>query len=746
MTIINIFKKRPLALGCFALLLCLYFSYFLGNVINILIVALGVLGLFALILWTCKAKSKSSYKWLIALLPLCLCLIICSLAATLTFSRDKKLLNTYENTTQGAQFLVTEVIYSNSYETLSIAKTELDGEKIKLLLSTVGENGPEVGDRISATVQLRALEETGAGYSEKERYITSGIFLFAEAEEYELVSSGEFVLTSVFVEVNTYLKSLFDEYLDEEASSLCSAMLLGNKSALDYGVRRDFSRLGISHILALSGIHISLVTGLFNAFLSTIKMRKRLKYLSLVGMIMAFVCITGFSPSAIRAGFMLIIFYALSLFGTDSDSVTSLFVAVSIICIIDPYSIFSVSLILSFSAMLGCFCSSYYTKRVRPLYKIRPKPLRSMVYSLISSIIVVLFTLPIMAIMFDYVSIFAPIFNIIFVPLLTLVLYLAPFILLLGAIPYLSYAVIYPAQYLVKLVLTLTENISRADFLTVSFVNAGQKIGVGIILVSVVLALVLSKRKIKYTLSVLGVGVCVFAVSVACTTIVRYNEVTISSYDLYSCDVVAIESNNEVMIIEISSPTATTSLQSYYQASSLGYSDIDTYAVTDYSTRTAKAIDTVTDSAMVRKILLPKPQNDTEKELYDEVYKITKSKKIKLMEIPEKYDFGDTCVDFMEYSCLKRSLKRCVAFSVEANNSRYTYLGASAFELFNRFPDKYAESSSVVVFGSYGPAYATPYSYDLRNADYVVFHGNSEDYIRCQYPRKREAGHKFTFK
>ncbi|MBO5374455.1 MAG: ComEC/Rec2 family competence protein, partial [Clostridia bacterium] len=478
----RIFRLRPLALGCAVFLLCLYTSYFLGNVFDIILISIGGLGFISLIAFNARKSTRRSISLLVYLLPVCACLVLSGIVALGTFYRDSRILEDNVGKEKECELLVTEERYSSNSEMVAIAT---DGET-ELLVAIPLENEQKisVGDTIKATAYIRELDNTGIGYNEKEYYLDKGIFMYAECEKYELISSGNFVFKQSLRKINSFLDGALKDFLNSDTASLTSAMLLGNKGALDGSIRRDFSRLGISHILALSGIHISLITAMLGALLNALMLRRRIKYLCLVSMICAFVGITGFSESAMRAGLMLMIFYTLSLFGKDSDSVTSLFVSMLLICILDPYAIFSTSLLLSFSAMIGCLCSAHYTRRVRPLYRIRPKFIRAIVYSLITSVTVVLFTLPIMMLRFDYVSLFAPVFNIFMVPPLTLLLYLAPFVLLIGWIPYLSLVVTFPSECIVRLCLWITKNASRADFLTVSFVNVGQKIGVLLVLVA----------------------------------------------------------------------------------------------------------------------------------------------------------------------------------------------------------------------------------------------------------------------
>ncbi len=742
----SIFKLRPLAFGCFCAIVAMYALYFLGNVASIILICLAAASLVAFVILTAVTKTDAMAKFFSRILPVCLCLIIAGVSTLFTFAKSQRLLEKYE----GEQALLTiEIvdIISQSYATTArgVAFTP-DGE-IRLLV-TIKDTEMENGAKIQATVMLRALEDSAIGYSERNAYLDDGIIMCAEIEDYEIISVGNEDRKGFFEKINEKLCEYVEKCTNSDTSALICAMLLGNKEQIEPNISRDFSRLGISHILALSGIHLSLITSMISAILDATRLRKRTRYFTLISVMALFVCITGFSPSAIRAAIMLGMFYALNMIGFDSDGITSLFLAVLLIMVISPYSIFSVSLILSFAAILACICTSKLTRGVRVLYRIRPKLIRGMIYTIITSIGVTVFTLPIMAIFFDHVSVFAPIFNVIFVPILTLLLYLSPLVLLLGGIPYLSNLVVHPAQLITRVTLFLTDKIAKADFLTLSVVGVAKAIGIIIIVLGITLLVALSKKKRRISLCVVALGISVIATTSICAFVSNVTSVTISSYEQSSADTVAVESENEVMIIEMSSPSPTISSHSISYASKLGYSDIDLYIITDYGNKIVDSVDYITDAAIIRGLMLPSPRNDDERLYKTEIEKIALEKGISISEIPEKLEFGDTCVDFMEYKRLGRSTRRVVCFSVSAKGSRLTYLGSGSYEAISYFPGNYAAASDAIVFGGYGPTYKARYFYELPRLKCAIFHDDAINFSDLEIPDSmiKKSGHKIIFK
>lgn len=720
------FKLRPLALGCFLFLLSMYSAYFLGNIFSITLLALAVIALVSTLILYFKFHSERYANLLIYILPLSLCLIIAAISSLSSFSNQKRNIEKYVGTEQVAEIRIIDINYSQYYETSAIGVLNAD-KPIKVLFITSSEQ-IEIGDTVRASVTFRELSDSANGYNEKEYYIQRAIYLCAESDTHEIISSGSCRLRAMFKRINEYLCSLVEKSVNSDTSSLICAMLLGNRASLGDDVKRDFATLGITHILALSGIHISLIAGMFDAFLTAIRLKKGIRYALLTMLISLFVCITGFASSAMRAAIMLFVFYTLYYFGKRSDMATSLFVSVMLICAFLPYSIFSTSLILSFCAMLGCISSTHFTRKVRPLYRIRPKFLRKIVYTLITTVTVMVFTLPIIYIKFDSVSVFSPFFNIIFVPILSILLYLSPLLLMLGQIPYVCYVIKIPTELITHITLFLTRNIAKAKFLVVPFTNSAHTVAIAIVIVAIVTAMALPKKKVKYSLCILGAGVLLFTGASLFTVISRTAPVSINASTYRSADRIAIESQNELILIEASSPTASSAKASLEIATELGYTDVSAYILCDYGRDTLSAIELMSNSTYLKAVMLPPPKDDSEKLEYSLAQALLNEKGITLSEIPSEFELNGVSVCFMDFLSLPRSTKRCVAFTVTANNSRYTYLGASTYECIDYFPLDYLKASDAVVFGSYGPSYKIKYKYDLEGIDCLTFLGESAEY------------------
>ena len=152
------------------------------------------------------------------------------------------------------------------------------------------------------------------------------------------------------------IRRFFSHRLDKlDHAGFFRAVLLGDRSGLTETELAAFSDAGISHLLALSGLHLSILFGFCDFFLSLFLHGRARNVFSLV-LIAVFCAVTGFIPSAVRAGLMLTSRKLGALFGRRSDPLLSLGFAAVLILLFSPGALFSPSFQFSFAAVLGILC------------------------------------------------------------------------------------------------------------------------------------------------------------------------------------------------------------------------------------------------------------------------------------------------------------------------------------------------------------------------------------------------------
>ena len=126
----------------------------------------------------------------------------------------------------------------------------------------------------------------------------------------------------------------------EDERDVMAGMAFGFKSGISTETTRMFRALGVSHLLAVSGLHTALLAQAMLALLRFLKTPRKAASLLTAGFVLLFVALTGFTPSAVRAGVMSMVMLLGLLFGREPDSLNSLGLALLVIAL--PIQLFTV--------------------------------------------------------------------------------------------------------------------------------------------------------------------------------------------------------------------------------------------------------------------------------------------------------------------------------------------------------------------------------------------------------------------
>ena len=158
-----------------------------------------------------------------------------------------------------------------------------------------------------------------------------------------------------------YLRDSLEEslhkYFSDDRASFLSAMLLGDKSGLDRKQKLMYQKNGFAHILAISGMHVSIIALAFEKLLEMLGVRRKLRCTFAMILIILYGLMTGFAPPVVRAIVMLVLRYTAFLVRRSSDVPTDMMLAILIMAILNPQSVFTAGLQLSFAAAAAMYIS-----------------------------------------------------------------------------------------------------------------------------------------------------------------------------------------------------------------------------------------------------------------------------------------------------------------------------------------------------------------------------------------------------
>ncbi len=213
-----------------------------------------------------------------------------------------------------------------------------------------------------------------------------------------------------------HLKTKIAAVLPDRLAGVTTAILIGDKSGFARQDQLAMRKAGLSHVTAVSGMHVGFLVSFFFAVMG----RKWGSVCSVLA-ILFFIPMAGASPSVIRAGLMYMIACIGFCIDREKDSLNSLSLALLVLLLANPYAAQSLSLQLSFAATLGMllFSMRFQHQFFRP-FEHKPKWMQRITSPLTTSLAcscsAMFFTTPILFASFGYVSVFAPLANLLAVP------------------------------------------------------------------------------------------------------------------------------------------------------------------------------------------------------------------------------------------------------------------------------------------------------------------------------------------
>ena len=206
---------------------------------------------------------------------------------------------------------------------------------------------------------------------------------------------------------------------DPSVLGFLTAELTGDKSLLPESDYVAMQETGLAHIFAVSGLHCAFLVTLLSLLIPPTHRRTLCAVASAV--LVFYMLLTGLSPSVARACVMQLFLLSAPLFRRGSDPLTSLAAALTVILLVNPYAVGSVSLQLSFAATLGMvLLSGRLYKSFTGWYRGRNRAVRAALSFLVANLAATLgalvFTAPLTAYYFNILSLVAPLAGLLAVP------------------------------------------------------------------------------------------------------------------------------------------------------------------------------------------------------------------------------------------------------------------------------------------------------------------------------------------
>ena len=349
------------------------------------------------------------------------------------------------------------------------------------------------GDKImlKGTLKVPFNNTIPNNFNYKKYLYNKKIYYTLSVDSYEIIKNNKNILYKI-------KDKLYKKIINLDNSDYYLAFILGDKTLLSSEIYNSFQSNGISHLLALSGMHINILLLIINMFLKKFKDNKRIIITSII--LIVFLILTGLTASLQRATIFYILKNINNKFNLRYSNIKLLFIVAFIILFINPFLIYDLGFIYSFIVCFGIF---YYSDFIKGNYVVKLFKL---------SLVTFLFSMPI-TIMVNYEINLSSIFiNMLFVPWISLIVY--PLSLISFIIPILN--------PLFGFTINITNNMNML-FSKISLIINIPKLSI-ILIILFYLVLLVRKKKLY---------ICLFLILIFGKVIVLFDK----NYYLYFFDI-----------------------------------------------------------------------------------------------------------------------------------------------------------------------------------------------------------------
>ena len=637
----RLFEHRPFCAACAVYLISALICYQL-NFQSTAIVFL-ICGVFAIAFISCMVFFKKHRRLFLRLSAFAIAALIAASGiwgyqkianGKLADFTDKKVQVVVE---------INEVAYSSAYITYAQGKIiSADGDKVSInaALEIIAMPDLKAGDVLSAKAEFRALD--GSGEKDGYHYRKGAIACLTDFKDTEITGSHT-SLSLLCTNLRLVLSSRIRECAPTEAGNFYAALLLGEKAALNESVIANFRALGISHTLALSGMHLSILILSLDKLLNRFGVHKFVRIGITLVLTVFYTAITGFSPSICRASLMLIATLVTYVLGKNHDAMTALFVSMVLLCAIHPYNVCDIGMWLSGCATFGILILQDWRVKPRELMPAPMPPrttkrriwivkcLRLIGENLAITLAATVATLPIIAIVFGETSLLAIPANLLFNLPINIALVFALIALAFGgSIPFIGTALTAYGDFL----LFLTQKSAAIPDITVSLNYPWAKIIFTAMAIASLAVLCIFRKSRLPVLCIIAASVTVFAGFYLAET-AKQDAISRATYiGSENGAYFVVQRENKLIVYDASNETGALRQKLLSHIEAEHKPAIDHYILSHYSYRVESALEDINYTCPIKKLWLAPPQTENEIAYFEAVKTFTDAYAIPYEEFP----------------------------------------------------------------------------------------------------------------
>lgn len=345
--------------------------------------------------------------------------------------------NKYKNINEDDEISIIGTIVSDpqekEYKTKYILKIDtINSNKkyknTKVILYTKKEKETlKYGDKIELVGNFKLAQErrNPGGFDYRFYLKTKKIYgIVTTKNTKRLKENNVNIISMIANKTANVIKNQSKKLLENKKACLLIGLLIGDTDEIDEETKEDFRNSNLTHMLAVSGLHVSYVLLAVNYIITKVKIHKKLSKIIVMLLILFFILVTGATPSVLRAGTMTIYLILGGIFYRRISVFSSLNLSLLVIIIMNPYCLFDVGLQLSYAGTIG----------IVYLYPIIKEKIYNKANSILITISANIVIIPIMLYNFNTISLTFFISNLLAGPIIGIIIILGFSIIIISLI------------------------------------------------------------------------------------------------------------------------------------------------------------------------------------------------------------------------------------------------------------------------------------------------------------------------
>lgn len=464
-----------------------------------------------------------------------------------------------------------------------------------------------------------------------------------------------------------YMSQKLDNRIDTKYSNVLKGIIYGEKIGIEEEIKENFKVLGVSHILSVSGSHISSVIFALNLVFFKLK-DKRIKGILKIFLITIYVIIFGMGISSIRAYLMILATIISDMKNKKVDKIKTLILAFLIILFFTPYAIFNLGFRLSFLATLGItlFLPLFNKFKKNKLKNMNCKIkflkflLSYILDSVFLTISVQIMILPIEISSLNSISLLIVISNFVFGIFTMPVQVIGSIYMLFSYVTYLDNILIFLLKYIVQLMLYILDVLAKRPYTltTMSYPIIFHLIYYILVLCIYLLfklksSIKVLSHKLKYKwrkikiLSIICIAIYIFSIVIYTVYIIYYSSF-VYFFNVGQGEMSYIKAKDKSVIIDIGSVSNTLAgytISNYFKSQNVSF--VDMVILTHMHSDHVNGFSKLLEICKVGKVIYVPPKEDTD--VYNEFLSLCKKYDVKICEgvKGDKYKLGDITIEIL---------------------------------------------------------------------------------------------------